>query len=42
VAEARRPLPVVEAALAEARGAIADGRGGDDYSALAAWIEDAG
>lgn len=42
VAEARRPLPVVEAALAEARAAIADGRGGDDYSALAAWIEDAG
>ena len=42
VAESRRPLPVVEAALAEARAAIADGRGGDDYAALAAWIEDAG
>jgi 3-hydroxyisobutyrate dehydrogenase len=42
VAEARRPLPVVAAALAEARAAIADGRGGEDYAALAAWIEDAG
>jgi len=42
VAESRRPLPVVEAALAEARAAIAEGRGGDDYAALAAWIEDAG
>jgi 3-hydroxyisobutyrate dehydrogenase len=41
VEESRRPLPVVEAALAEASAAIAAGLGAEDYAALAGWIEDA-
>jgi 3-hydroxyisobutyrate dehydrogenase-like beta-hydroxyacid dehydrogenase len=34
-----RPLPLAQDALDAARAASADGRGGQDYAALASWIE---
>lgn len=39
VGESDRPLPVSLAALEQCHGALAAGRGGEDYPALADWVE---